>query len=85
MAQVKVHVLLDHGDYMHSFLHITEARMHDSKAAPLLSLPAGSIIALDRAYMDFDLVSNLSNLSSENFAVTGSGFLFQFILDSCGK
>jgi hypothetical protein len=29
--------------------------MHDSKAEPLLSLPAGSIIALDRAYIEFDL------------------------------
>ena len=52
---VEVNVLLDHGDYMPSFVHITEAQMHDSKAAPLLSLPAGSIIALDRAYIDFDL------------------------------
>ena len=25
----------------------------------------------------------MSNLASENVAVTGSGFLFQFILDSC--
>ncbi len=52
---VKVHVLLDHGDYMPSFVNITEARMHDSKVTQLLSLPAGSIIALDRAYIDFDL------------------------------
>jgi len=52
---VEVNVLLDHGDYMPSFVHITEARMHDSKATQLLSLPAGSIIALDRAYVDFDL------------------------------
>jgi hypothetical protein len=29
--------------------------MHDSKATQLLSLPAESIIALDRAYIDFDL------------------------------
>ncbi len=52
---VKVHVLLDSGDYMPSFVHITEARMHDSKATHLLSLSAGSIIALDRAYIDFGL------------------------------
>ena len=46
---------LDSNDYMPSFVHITEAKMHDSKATQLLSLPAGSIIALDRAYIDFDL------------------------------
>jgi len=43
---VKLHVLLEQGDYMPSFVHITEARTHDSKAAHLLSLPEGSIIAL---------------------------------------
>lgn len=53
-AQVKVHVLLDHGDYMPSFVHITEARMYDSKVARILSLPQGSIVAIDRAYIDFD-------------------------------
>ncbi len=52
---VKLHVLLEQGDYMPSFVHITEARTHDSKAAHLLSLPEGSIIALDRAYIDFGL------------------------------
>jgi hypothetical protein len=52
---IKLHVLLDSSDYMPSFVHITEAKMHDSKATQLLSLPAGSIIALDRAYIDFDL------------------------------
>jgi hypothetical protein len=53
---VKVHVLLDHGDYMPSFVHITEARMHDSKVAQILSLPRGSIVAIDRGYVDFDML-----------------------------
>lgn len=52
---IKVHVLLDHGDYMPSFVNITEARLHDSKVARILSLPQGSIVAIDRAYIDFDL------------------------------
>lgn len=54
---VKVHVLLDHGDYMPAFVHITEARRHDRMAAHLLKLPAGSIITCDRAYNDYGLFS----------------------------
>jgi IS4 transposase len=47
---VKAHVLLDHDDYMPSFVLITEAKRHDSKILHLLRLVAGSIIVMDRAY-----------------------------------
>ena len=52
---VKVHVLLDHDDYMPSYVLLTEARRHDRVAAHLLSLNAGSIVAMDRAYNDYQL------------------------------
>ena len=54
-AGVKAHVLLDHDDYMPSFILITDAKQHDVKAARLLQLPAGSIIAVDRGYFDYAL------------------------------
>jgi len=47
---VKAHVLLDHDDYMPSFVLITEAKRHDSMILPLLRLAQGSIIVMDRAY-----------------------------------
>lgn len=47
---VKAHVLLDHDDYMPSFVLITEAQRHDSKVLSLLRLAPGSIIVMDRAY-----------------------------------
>jgi hypothetical protein len=47
---VKAHVLLDHDDYMPSFVLITEAKRHDSKILHLLRLASGSIIVMDRAY-----------------------------------
>ncbi len=50
---VKVHVLLDHADYMPSYVLITEARRHDRVVLPLLKVPAGSIIVDDRAYNDY--------------------------------
>ena len=52
---VKAHVLLDHDDYMPSYVLITKAKRHDIHAARLLSLSPGSIIVLDRAYIDYAL------------------------------
>lgn len=52
---VKAHVLLDHDDYMPAFMTITEARQHELIQAQILSLQPGSIVALDKAYIDFDL------------------------------
>ncbi len=51
---VKAHVLLDHADYMPSFVHLSEAQMHDARVLPLLpQLNPGSIVAMDRGYNDY--------------------------------
>ena len=50
---VKAHVLLDHDDYMPSYVLISKAKMHDAKVLALLQLNAGSIVAMDRAYNDY--------------------------------
>ena len=55
---VKLHVLLDHDDYLPSWLLITEAKQHDVRAARLLNLPPGSIVAMDRGYNDYSLFSS---------------------------
>jgi hypothetical protein len=47
---VKAHILLDHDDYMPSYVLITEAKRHDSKVLKMLRLTAGSIVVMDRAY-----------------------------------
>jgi IS4 transposase len=52
---VKVHVLLEHDDYMPSFVYIWEAKRHDRTIAKLLNLTPGSIVAFDRAYNDYAL------------------------------
>lgn len=52
---VKAHVLLDHDDYMPRFIHFTGAAHSDVKAAHLLPVQPGSIIVMDRAYIDYDL------------------------------
>ena len=53
---VKVHVLLDHDDYMPSYALITEAK-HDRTVARKFNLQPGSIVAFDRAYKDYTLFS----------------------------
>lgn len=52
---VKAHVLLDHDDYMPQFIHFTSASHPDVKAAHTLQIQRGSIVAMDRAYIDYDL------------------------------
>jgi len=52
---VKVHVLLDHDHYMPAFVLISTAKQHDVRAARILKLNPGSIVAMDKAYNDYIL------------------------------
>jgi hypothetical protein len=52
---VKAHVLLDHDDYLPSYVLITEARCSDVKMANSFPLNPGSIVAVDRGYSDYAL------------------------------
>jgi Domain of unknown function (DUF4372)/Transposase DDE domain len=51
----KAHVLLDHDDYLPRYVLITPARVPDVRIAHSLALPKGSIVAMDRGYVDFRL------------------------------
>jgi hypothetical protein len=52
---VKAHVLLDHDDYLPSYVLITEAKRSDVRVAQSLDLNPGSIVAMDRGYNDYQL------------------------------
>jgi hypothetical protein len=52
---VKAHVLLDHDDYMPSYVLITEAGRSDVKMADCFPINPGSIVAMDRGYNDYGL------------------------------
>jgi hypothetical protein len=56
---IKLHTLLDHDGYIPAFVHITTANVADVTIGRLLKLPAGSIIVMDRGYLDFSLFSRL--------------------------
>ena len=55
---VKAHVLLDHDDYMPSYVLITEAKQHDSKVLKMVPLAADSIVVMDRAYNVYEQFSS---------------------------
>jgi hypothetical protein len=52
---VKIHLLLDHEGYLPTWALITEGKKHDVKAAQGLDLPKGSVVAMDRGYIDYGL------------------------------
>ena len=65
---MKVHVGLDHAGHLPSFVRVTDGKTADIEAARALRLPKGSIVAADRAYMDFDWINSL--IRQEVFLVT---------------
>jgi len=52
---IKLHLLLDHDGYLPDFAIITDGKTSDVVTARHFTLPAGSILAVDRAFCDFDL------------------------------
>jgi hypothetical protein len=70
---VKVHLLLEHDGYFPVFAHITDGKHGDSRAcrdhvAMTEHLPEGSILVVDRAYVDFALFRLL--IDGGNYFVT---------------
>jgi hypothetical protein len=52
---VKLHLLLDHDGYLPVFAHITEGKVHEVNIAREVFLPRGSIVVIDRGYVDYEL------------------------------
>jgi hypothetical protein len=54
---IKLHVLLDHDGYLPVYAHVTEGNVSEIEIARALSLPKGSIVVMDRGYIDYKLFS----------------------------
>lgn len=65
---IKLHTLLDHDGYIPRFASITDAKISDLAFARTLTLPTGSIVAADRAYIDFAWLYKLDK--RKNYLVT---------------
>lgn len=59
---VKLHTVLDYDNCLPTFLHVTEARKHDSTVAKQVEFPKGAVVVMDRAYLDFDWLYVLDSI-----------------------
>ncbi len=53
-AAVKAHVIMDLRGAIPVFISITTGKVHDVRLLNAISLPAGSILVVDRGYLDFE-------------------------------
>ena len=65
---VKLHCLLDHDGYLPSVVVITEGRRHDVRVARTLRFDPGTIVVMDRGYVDYAWFGRLT--TDEVFFVT---------------
>lgn len=52
---VKLHLLLDHDGYLPVFAHVTNGKVHEVKVAQAMNFPCGSIVVIDKGYVDYEL------------------------------
>lgn len=52
---VKLHLMLNHQGYLPGWAWITEGNVHEVKVAQKLEFAPGTIVAMDRGYVDYDL------------------------------
>ena len=52
---IKLHLLLDHDGFLPVFGHVSDGKLGDVKVAQRLDFPRGSIVVIDRGYVDYNL------------------------------
>ena len=57
---VKLHVKFNHSGYLPTFLRVTTGKLHEKKILPLVPLEKGDVLVMDRGYLDFTLLQNLT-------------------------
>src|SRR5258707_5060116 len=57
---IKLHLLLDHDGYLPSFAMVTEGKTSEIKVARTLRLAPGTILAIDRGYVDYEWFRELT-------------------------
>ncbi len=57
---IKLHLLLDHDGCLPCYGVITEGKTHEIRVARTLDWPKGSIVAIDRGYMDYAFLDSLT-------------------------
>jgi len=57
---IKLHLLLDHDGYLPSFAVVTEGKKSEIKVARTLRFAPGTILAIDRGYVDYEWFRELT-------------------------
>jgi hypothetical protein len=57
---IKLHLLLDHDGYLPSFAVVTEGKQSELKVARTLPFEPGTILAIDRGYIDYEWFAKLT-------------------------
>jgi len=57
---IKLHLLLDHDGYLPSFAVVTEGKTSEIKVARTLRFDPGTIVAIDRGYIDYEWFRELT-------------------------
>lgn len=57
---IKLHLLLDHDGYLPSFAVVTEGKTSELKVARTLEFEPGTILVIDRGYIDYDWFARLT-------------------------
>jgi len=52
---VKLHLMLNHQGYLPGWALITDGKVHDVKVAQKLEFDSGTVVAMDRAYVDYEM------------------------------
>jgi hypothetical protein len=58
---VKLHLMLNHQGYLPGWALVTEGKVHDVKVAQKLEFAAGTVVVMDRAYVDYELFDRWTN------------------------
>jgi hypothetical protein len=58
---IKVHTTLDYDTSLPVYLHLTDGKKHDVQVAKTLDFPRGSVVVMDRAYVDFEWLNYLDS------------------------
>jgi Transposase DDE domain len=57
---IKLHLGLDHGGHLPTFVTVTEGREHEIHWARKLDLPTDSVVVFDRGFFDYSLFNRLT-------------------------
>ena len=58
---IKIHTVLDYDSCLPVFIRMTDGKTSDIEIAEKLSFPKGSILAIDRGYIDFNFLHDLDS------------------------